>query len=137
MMSSSSAMSAPAHPEPAEDQPAAIDECHPQVEGVADEEITDQRQRRDAKTDRDERLPDPQSSDGVDQHKIDRPERSHLPRCEMPEPVGEEAEGDEQEERRKHPDIESSDTGPRMLRGADDDRPRDPRRIHREPPITG
>src|ERR1700675_2125975 len=87
MMSSSSAMAlAPAHPEAAQHQPAAIDEGHPQVERAADEEIADQRQRNDGKTDRYERLPDPQSENGIEQHEIDRPECSHLARREMTEP---------------------------------------------------
>src|SRR5437879_6795613 len=60
MMSSNSAIAlAPAHPEPAKDEPTAIDYCHPRLEPVADEEIPDQRQRGDADTDHDKGITDP------------------------------------------------------------------------------
>src|SRR6187549_3834946 len=116
MMSSSSAMSAPPHPEAAEQQAAAIDERHPQVERAANEEIADQRQRNDGKADRHERLSDPQSGDGVDQHEVNRPERSHLARREMTEPdAGENSKRDEQQECRKHPEVEGADAGARPV----------------------
>src|SRR5882724_70434 len=134
MISSSSAIAlAPAHPQTAEDQPAAIDESHPQIESVTDEEISDQRQRRDPKADRNEGRSDPQSGDAVGQHEIDRPERPQLPRREMAEPADEQAECDEQDERREHPDAKGLDAGARALERADRDRPRDPHDINRNP----
>src|SRR5882757_8838161 len=105
MISSSSAIAlAPAHPEAAQNEAAAVDECHPEFEGVAQEKIADQGQQRDTETDRDERLPHPQSDDGVDHHEIDRPERSHLARREMSEPIREYTEQDEQQGGREHPE---------------------------------
>src|SRR2546430_6111261 len=89
MMSSISAIAlAPAHPQAAEHQPAAIDKGHPQVEPVADEEIADQCERADAKADRDERVAEPEPGDDVEQHEIDRPERAHLARREAAEHAG-------------------------------------------------
>src|SRR5438445_2651836 len=106
MMSSSSAIAlAPAHPEPAEDEPAAIDERHPQVERAAEEEITDQRQHGDTEANGHECVAYPQSGDGIDHHEIDRPEGSHLARREMAEPDADEySEDDEQQECDQHPD---------------------------------
>src|SRR4051794_11579226 len=72
MISSSSAMSAPPHPEAAEHQPAAVDKGHPQLEPVADQEIADQRQRADAKTDHDKGVSEPEPGDDIEQHEIDR-----------------------------------------------------------------
>src|SRR5258705_13060665 len=97
MMSSSSAMAlAPAHPQAAEHQPAAIDERHPEVEPVADPEIAHQRERADGKADRDKGMSNPEPSDDVEQHEIDRPERAHLTRRELAEHAGaEETEGEE------------------------------------------
>src|SRR5262249_8350603 len=106
MTSSSSAISlAPPHPEPAEDQPAAIRRSHPQQEGNAgDEEVADQRQGDDAKADGEESTPEPQAGETVEQHVIDRPERSRLPPAEMAEHVGKHAKGVEQQKRGKHPE---------------------------------
>jgi len=50
---------APAHPEPAENQSEPVDEGHPQRKFVADEEVTDQRQRGDDRADRNESHSDP------------------------------------------------------------------------------
>src|SRR6266481_3099730 len=87
MMSSSSAIElAPAHPEAAEKEPAAIDGGHPQQKRSAgDKEIADQRQHGDAKADRDKGTAEPQAGDAVDQHEINRPEGAHLARPEMAE----------------------------------------------------
>src|SRR5712664_387908 len=85
MMSSSSAMAlAPAHPQPAEDEPAAVDECHPQVKRGADEEIADQRQHGDSATNRDKGVADPEACNRIEQHEINRPERSLLARRKWP-----------------------------------------------------
>src|SRR5713226_1771896 len=107
-MSSSSAMSAPAHPEPAEDQPAAVDHRHPRLEPVTDEEIADQRQHGDDEPDDDIGVSKPQSGHGVEQHEVDRPERSDLSRRETAEPAAEYSECDEQQECNKHPHIEGA-----------------------------
>jgi hypothetical protein len=63
MSSSSAIRSDPAHPQPAQNEPAAIDEGHPQRDRFADEEIADQRQRGNAKADRDKRVAEPQAGD--------------------------------------------------------------------------
>src|SRR3979490_1407615 len=136
MMSSSSAIAlAPANPEAAEHQPAADDERHPQVEAVAGQEIADQGEHDDAEADRHECLAHPQSGDAVDQHEINRPERSHLPRREMAEPAGDKYY--EREECPQHPEVEGADAGPRMIGRADRDRSRYPRDIYCDPGITG
>src|SRR6185369_15267211 len=86
MMSSSSATSDPAHPEPAQDQAATIDSSHPQQECTAgNEEIADQCQQGDAKPDDHEDAAEPQTGDTIEQHEIDRPEGAHLARPEMAE----------------------------------------------------
>src|SRR3954447_19663122 len=109
MMSSSSAIAlAPAHPEAAQDQSAAVDKGHPQIEPVAGEEIADQRQHGDAEADRDKGISGPQSGDGIDQHEINRPERPELARRQMAEPTAKYSECDEQRERRKHPQVEGA-----------------------------
>src|SRR6266700_4346939 len=138
MTSSSSAIAlAPTHPEAAQHKPAAVDERHPQVERVADEKIADQRQRADAKADRDEGVADPQSGDGVDQHEIDRPERSQLARREMAEPAAEYSECDEQQECEQHAGIKGADAGSGVAESADRKRARDSCDIDRGPAITG
>src|SRR5580693_3801566 len=62
MTSSSSAITlVPPHPEPAQDESAAIDGGHPQQETEsADEEIADQRQHGDAKADSDKGMAEPE-----------------------------------------------------------------------------
>src|SRR6202048_4627469 len=139
MMSSSSAIAlAPAHPEAAEHQPAAVDEGHPEVEAVAGQEIAGQGEHDDAEADRHECLAHPQSGDAVDQHEINRPEGSHLPRREMAEPAGDKYSArDEQQECQQHPEVEGADAGPRMIGRADRDRSRYASDIHRDPGITG
>src|SRR5216684_5217484 len=139
MMSSSSAIAlAPAHPETAEDEPAAVDECHPQVERVTDVEIADQGQRDDTKADHNEGIANPQPCDGVDQHEIDRPVRCHLPRREMAEPAAREySERDEQQQCHQHPDIESADAGSGIAEGADGERAHNSSRVNRKPGVTG
>src|ERR1700733_14915526 len=110
MMSSSSAIgSDPAHPEAREDQSAAIDGGHPQKKcGAFDEEITDQRQHDDTKTNDDEGAAEPEPGDTVKQHEVDRPERAHLTRSVMTEhAAAQDTESEEQHECRKHPEIES------------------------------
>src|ERR1700722_9794885 len=136
MMSSSSAIvSTPPHPEAADDEAAAIDEGHPQIE-LADQEIADQRQRDNAKADRHEYPTDPQSDDGVDQHEIDRPKGSQLPRPKMAEPAAEHPERDEQQKCGKHPVVESANAGPQPVRCADGNRSCDPHDIERNPRIN-
>src|SRR6266850_1301818 len=136
MMSSRSAIAlAPAHPEAAQHEPAAVDECHPQIERIADEEIADQRQRGDGQADHNESVADPQSGDGVDQHEIDRPERSELTRREMSEPAREYSECDEQQQCQQHSDIESADAGPGIAERADRKRARDSQGINHGPRI--
>src|SRR5258707_15875353 len=96
-----------ARPEPAEDQPAAIDEGHPERERLAEVEIADQRQHRDADADRDEGIAAPQARDGIELHEIYRPERSLMPRRESAEHVGAEvSEREEEHEQHQRPDIE-------------------------------
>src|SRR4030088_1381606 len=124
-------------PRPPKKSPAAIDERHPQVERVADEEIADQRQRDDANADRHEGVPDPQPGDDVDQHEIDRPEGSELARREVSKPANEYSERNEQQQRHERPDIEASRASPCITRSADGKRARDSRNIDRGPGITG
>src|SRR5437773_12303805 len=120
MMSSSPAISAPAHPPAAEHQPAAIDKGHPQVEPVADQEVSDQRQCADAKTDHDKGVAEPESGDDVEQHEINRPERAPLARREVAKHArAEEAKGEEQHERDQHPEIERANAGLAISAGAD------------------
>src|SRR5262245_54263085 len=101
MMSSISAMAlAPAHPQAAKHQAAAVDKGHPQVEPFTDEKIADQRECANTKADHDKGVSDPESGDDVEQHEIDRPERAHLAQREVAEHVGaEKTEGEEQQER--------------------------------------
>src|SRR4051812_36414806 len=109
MMSSSSAIAlAPAHPEATQDQPAPADEGHPQQENVAlDKEIADQRERRNASSDRDEGATEPQTREDIKQHGIDRPKRSHLTRREMAEyAAAEYPEGEKNQQCRQYPQIE-------------------------------
>src|SRR3954447_6383651 len=111
MMSSSSAMPlAPAHPEAAQHEPATVDEGHPQLEPLAGKKITDQRQRSDGEADHDKGMAEPQPGNDVDQHEIDRPERALLARREMAQPAAKYPECNEQQERRKPPDIEGAYT---------------------------
>src|SRR5450432_2874301 len=127
MMSSSSAIALiPAHPEPAEDQPAAIDEGNPQRERPADEEIADQRKRRDAEADRDEGIAEPQARDRIEQHEIDRPERSLLARGEMAEHIGAEiSEREEQYEHHERPEVEGPNASPGIVHDTDRGHPGD------------
>src|SRR5207253_5707728 len=109
MMSSSPAIaSAPAHPQPAQNEPAAVDEGHPQLEPVAREEVADQGQRGDGEADHDKSVAEPQAGNDVDQHEIDRPERAQLPRRKMAKPAAKHAECDEQQERCEHPEVEGA-----------------------------
>src|SRR4051795_11761701 len=134
MISSSSAIAlAPAHPETAEHQPAAVDHCHPQIEPVAGEEIADQRERGDAEADRDKGVAHPQAGDGIDEHEIDRPERPQLARREMSQPAAKYSESNEQRERREHAQIEGANSLTGVIISADDERSRDPHRIDRDP----
>src|SRR5665213_789301 len=139
MMSSSSAIrSAPAHPEAAQNEPAAIDEGHPQRERFADEEIANQRQYGDAKADRDKRVAEPQASDRIKQHEIDRPERSLLAGREVAEnDHAEKSECEGQQQRRQHSHIEAADAGSGTIVGADRARTSDRRDIDRDPRIAG
>src|SRR5215475_7168119 len=124
MMSSSSAIAlAPAHPEAAENQSETVDEGHPQRKFVADEEVTDQRQRGDDRADRDERHSEPQSDHRIDQHEIERPERAELTRREMAEHARDEkAQREEHEDSGQHPDVEGVHAGS----GITDDTEREP-----------
>src|SRR3954468_5419263 len=83
MISSISAMSAPPHPEAAEQQPAAIDQRHPQFEPRAGKEISDQRQCCDCRPDHDKSAAQPQADDNVGQHEIGRPKSAELARGEV------------------------------------------------------
>src|ERR1700724_3896530 len=124
MMSSSSAMElAPAHPEAAQDQPAAIDGRHPQQKRSAgDEEIADQRQHGDAEADRNKGTTEPQAGDAVDQHEIDRPERAHLARPEMAKHrAAQQAEAKEEQKGDRHPAVEAAPGGSGKLEHADRD----------------
>src|SRR6202790_4233513 len=125
MMSSSSAIAlAPAHPEAADDQPAAIDHRHPQIDPTPEKEIAYQRQRRDAEPDRDKGETDPQSDDGVDHHEIGRPEHTKLARRKMPELDRQEnPKGKEQQECRDHPEIEAVHARSPALEDTDRKRP--------------
>src|SRR6476619_1285598 len=103
MMSSSPAMSAPAHPQATKHQPAAVDKGHPKIEPAAGPEIARQRQRADGETDHDKGMSEPEPGNAVEQHEIDRPERAHLARREVAEHAGaEETKGEEQHERNQH-----------------------------------
>src|SRR5437879_3458005 len=138
MMSSSPAISAPTHPPAAEHQPAAIDKGHPQVEPVADQEVSDQRQRADAETDHDKGMSEPESGDDVEQHEIDRPERAHLARREVAKHArAEETKGEEQHERDQHPEIKGAKACLAISERADCKRSRDARGIQRRPEIAG
>src|SRR5690349_15024951 len=139
MISSISAMAlAPAHPPAAEHQPAAIDKGHPQVEPVADQEVSRQRQCADAKADHDKGVSEPESGDDVEQHEIDRPERAHLARREVAEHAGaEKTKGEEQHERDQGPEIEGANACLAISEGADRKRSRDARDIQRGPEIAG
>src|ERR1044072_6593255 len=106
--SSPAIASAPAHPQPAQNEPAAVDDGHPQLEPVAREEVADQGQRGDTEADRDKGIAEPQAGNDVDQHEIDLPERAQLPRREMAKPAAKHAERDEQQECRKVSDIEGA-----------------------------
>src|SRR5437879_13781899 len=138
MMSSSPAISAPTHPPAAEHQPAAIDKGHPQVEPVADQEVSDQRQCADAKTDHDKGMSEPESGDDVEQHEINWPERAHLARREVAEHArAEETKGEAQHERDPHPEIERANACLAISEGADHKRSRDARDVQRSPEIAG
>src|ERR1700722_5165039 len=140
MMSSSSAIGLdPAHPEAAEDQPAAIDGGHPQKKGGAfDEEITDQRQHDDAKTDDDEGAAEPEPGDTVEKHEVDRPERPHLTRSVMAEhAAAQDTESEEQHECGKHPEIESPHADLLATHGAERSRARNTQHIDGDPDVVG
>src|SRR6266567_1490134 len=139
MMSSSSATAlAPAHPEAAEKEPAAVAHGHPQIEPGADKEIADQRQHRDAEPDRDKSRTDPQSDDDVDHHEIGRPEHAELPRREVPQPDRpENSKGKEQHERRERPEIKVAYAHTPPLERADCTRTGETRCIHGYPDEAG
>src|SRR4029453_13567597 len=139
MISSISAMAlAPAHPPASEHQPAAIDKGHPQVEPVADQEVSDQCQCADAKADHDKGLSKPESGDDVEQHEINRPERAHLARREVAEHArAEETKGEEQNERDPHPEIEGANAGLAISESADRKRSRDTSGVQPDPEIPG
>src|SRR5882724_6887763 len=109
MMSSSPAMSAPAHPQAAEDEPAAVNDGHPRLEPVADEEVTDQGKRGDADADDDIGTAKPQADDGVEQHEVHRPERPDLARGETAEPAAEYAECQDQQIGSEDAHVEGAD----------------------------
>src|ERR1700712_2525674 len=112
MMSSSSAMSAPAHPEPDEDEPAAVDDGDPQIEPGAYKEIADQRQRRQSEAEGHERGAEPEAGDGVAHHGIERPERGELARVEVTQHDAEEKpEREIEQERQQHPSTKRADPG--------------------------
>src|SRR5947209_10210393 len=139
MMSSSSVMaSIPAHPGPAENEPAAIDHGHPQIEPAAGEEITGRGQRGDAEADRHKGMSEPQAGDAVGQHEIDRPERAELARREMTEDDrAKYSECNEQREGREYPDVEGANPFAGVIETRDDERARDPGQIDRGPEIAG
>src|SRR6267142_3114873 len=138
MMSSSPVMSAPAHPQAAKHQPAAVDKGHPEIEPVAGPEIAGQRQRADGETDRNKGVAEPESGEDVEQHEINRPERAHLARREVAEHArAEEAKGEEQHERDQHPEIEGANAGLAIPGGADRKRSGDTRGVQRGPEIAG
>src|SRR5215207_1499257 len=138
MMSSSPVMSAPAHPQAAKHQPAAVDKGHPEIEPAASPEIAGQRQRADGETDRNKGVAEPEAGDDVEQHEIDRPERAHLARREIAEHAGtEETKSEEQHERDQHPEIEGTNAGLAISGGADRERSRDTRGVQRGPEISG
>src|SRR6185295_4625675 len=113
MMSSSSAMAlAPAHPETAEHEPAAVDHGHPQFEVGARPIVTDQCQSGDAETDGDEGPAEPETGHRVWQHEKRGPERVHFPRAEMRHADRpEQAERKEAGHRRDRPAVECSHAG--------------------------
>src|SRR6476646_2179473 len=120
MTSSSSAMaSGPPHPEAAEDQSAAIDEGHPEIEAAAGVEIADRCQRRHGKADHDEGIAEPEPGDAVEQHEIDRPERAQLPRAEMAENAAEDAEDDDHRHGVQEFQIEGAHARFRRIDGAE------------------
>src|SRR5712671_6998908 len=136
MMSSSPVMSAPAHPQAAKHQPAAVDKGHPEFEPVTGPEIAGQRQRADGETDRNKGVAEPESGDDIEQHEINRPERAHLARREVTEHAGaEEAKGEEQHERDQHPEIEGANAGLAISGGADRKRSGDTRGVQCGPEI--
>src|SRR5882724_6815702 len=133
MISSSSAMSAPAHPEPDKDEPATVDDGHPQIEPGAYEEITDQRQRRNGEAEADERGADPEAGDGVDHHGVERPERRELAWREVTERDAEEQpERAIQQECQQHPAVEGADAGPGISEHADRERSQNSGNINRD-----
>src|SRR5216684_6171948 len=138
MMSSSSAIAlAPAHPEPAEDEPAAIDESHPQGKRLADVEVADQRQHGDTGANRDKGVADPEARNRIEQHEINRPERSLLARRKMAEHVrAEVSEGKEQQERHQHPGIEGTHAHPGIADNADRKQTDDARNIDGNPDVA-
>src|SRR4029453_18190031 len=134
MMSSIPAMAlAPAHPQAAEHQAAAVDKGHPEIEPFTDEKIADQRECADAKADHDKGVSDPESGDDVEQHEIDRPEHAHLAQREVAEHAGaEKTEGEEQQERDQSPQIEGANARPGISDGADRKRSCNACRIQRD-----
>src|ERR1700728_3587777 len=103
----------PAHPEAGENQSASIDGRHPQQKrGTLDEEIADQRQHDDGKTDGNESTAEPKPGDAVEQHEIDRPERAELAWPEMAQHhAAQDAETIEQQEHGEQSKIESLHAG--------------------------
>src|SRR5258708_3618968 len=138
MMSSGSALPlAAAHPGPAEDEPAAIDESHPQRKCLAEVEVADQRQHGDTDANRDKGVADPEARNRIEQHEINRPERSLLARRKMAEHVrAEVSEGKEQQERHQHPDIEGTRAHPGIAENADRKQTGDARNIDGNPDVT-
>src|SRR5215217_1240554 len=110
MMSSSPVISAPVHPQAAKHQPAAVDDRHPRLEPVADEEVTDQSECSDSDADDDIGTAKPQSDHRVEQHEVDRPERPDLARGEVAEPTTKHAKGQDQQVGSEHPLIEGADS---------------------------
>src|ERR1700731_251876 len=128
---------APTHPQPAEDQPAAVDHRHPQRERLADVVITDQRQHGDTGTNRDEGVTDPEACDRIEQHEINRPERSLLARRKMAEHVRAEiSESKEQQERHQHPDVKGTHAHPGIGENADRKQTGDAGNIDGDPDVT-
>src|SRR5260370_32318566 len=138
MMSSSSAIAlAPAHPEAAEDHPPAIDESHPQGKRLADVEVANQRQHGDTDANRDKCVADPESRNRIEQHEINRPERSLLARRKMAEHVrAEVSESKEQQERHQHPDIKGTHAHSGISENADRKQTDDARHIDGNPDRT-
>src|ERR1700722_710203 len=113
--------------------------AHPQKKcGAFDEEIADQRQHDDTKTNDDEGAAEPEPGDAVKQHEVDRPERAHLTRSVMPEhAAAQDTESEEQYECGKHPEIESPHADLLATHGAERNRARNTQHIDGDPDIVG